>query len=92
MKRLISIIFPLLFALVVYSQNTTEPAPQGYDKVRSDIPHGKIDTVSYYSETVGNNRNAVIYTPPGYSNEKQYPVLYLLHGIGGDENSFQDKN
>jgi enterochelin esterase-like enzyme len=27
----------------------------------------------------------LVYTPPDYSKEKKYPVLYLLHGIGGDE-------
>ena len=26
-----------------------------------------------------------VYTPPGYSKDKKYPVLYLLHGIGGNE-------
>ena len=30
-----------------------------------------------------------VYTPPGYSTEKKYPVLYLLHGIGGDETEWQ---
>ena len=30
-----------------------------------------------------------VYTPPGYSKEKKYPVLYLLHGIGGDETEWQ---
>ena len=34
---------------------------------------------------VGTDRRALIYTPPGYSKNKKYPVLYLLHGIGGDE-------
>jgi len=53
--------------------------------IRVEIPHGKIDTVSYFSNTVGKNRNAVIYTPPGFSIAEKYPVLYLLHGIGGDE-------
>lgn len=46
---------------------------------------GKIDTISYPSKTVGVNRKAIIYTPPGFSKKKKYPVLYLLHGIGGDE-------
>ncbi len=85
MKTLISLIFLVLLGLADYSQDITNPVPQGYDVFRSDIPHGKIDTITYFSETVGNNRNAVIYTPPGFSNEKKYPVLYLLHGIGGDE-------
>jgi len=60
-------------------------APVGYDKVRNGIAHGKIDTLTYMSTTVGNNRRTLIYLPPGYSAQKKYPVLYLLHGIGGDE-------
>jgi enterochelin esterase-like enzyme len=61
------------------------PAPVGFDKIRQNITHGKIDTVTYNSKTVGNNRKMLVYTPPGYSAQKKYPVMYLLHGIGGDE-------
>jgi enterochelin esterase-like enzyme len=85
MKKLIFMIVPLLSGLIVNSQIVNEPVPAGFDVVRSEIPHGKIDTVTYYSNTVGNNRKAVIYTPPGFSNAEKYPALYLLHGIGGDE-------
>mgnify|MGYP003623269111 FL=1 len=60
-------------------------APRGYDIPREGIPHGKIDTIEYASKSVGTTRRALIYTPPGYSAGQQYPVLYLLHGIGGDE-------
>ena len=60
-------------------------APKGFDTPRDGISRGKIDTVEYVSKTVGSNRRALIYTPPGYSKSKKYPVLYLLHGIGGDE-------
>ena len=60
------------------------PAPEGFDKVRENIPHGKIGTVEYQSKTVGATRKMMIYTPPGFSANKKYPVLYLLHGIGGD--------
>jgi enterochelin esterase-like enzyme len=67
------------------SQTTVIPASLGFDVIRTDIPHGKIDTISYNSKTVGTTRKALIYTPPGYSAEKKYPVLYLLHGIGGDK-------
>jgi enterochelin esterase-like enzyme len=59
--------------------------PEGFDKPREGIAHGKIETVEYDSKSVGNKRKALVYTPPGYSAEKKYPVLYLLHGIGGDE-------
>src|SRR3954468_18781811 len=63
--------------------------PEGFDKVREGIPHGKIETVEYDSKSVGNKRKALIYTPPGYSADKKYPVLYLLHGIGGDEEEWR---
>jgi enterochelin esterase-like enzyme len=59
--------------------------PEGFDKAREGIAHGKIQTVEYESKSVGSKRKALVYTPPGYSAGKKYPVLYLLHGIGGDE-------
>jgi len=65
-------------------------APEGYDVPKANIPHGKIDTVTYYSQSVGNNRKMLVYTPPGYSANSTYPVLYLLHGIGGDEKEWFD--
>ncbi|WP_432713902.1 alpha/beta hydrolase-fold protein [Pedobacter sp.] len=74
-----------LFNKPVFSQGIVEPAAVGFDVEKVDIPHGQIDTITYYSKTVGNNRKAITYTPPGYSKNKKYPVLYLLHGIGGDE-------
>ena len=60
-------------------------APEGYDKKREGIANGKFEIVEYDSMTVGNSRKTMIYTPPGYSKDEKYPVLYLLHGIGGDE-------
>ncbi len=60
-------------------------APTGFDVKRDGIDHGKLETVEYDSATVGAKRKAQVYTPPGYDKEKKYPVLYLLHGIGGDE-------
>jgi enterochelin esterase-like enzyme len=68
-----------------YSQPIDKEAPKGFDQVRSGIATGKIDTIQYASKTVGTNRKALVYTPPGFSKKKKYPVLYLLHGIGGDE-------
>lgn len=60
-------------------------APAGYDQYSENIAHGNIDTIQYQSKTVGTNRTALIYLPPAYNPNKKYPVLYLLHGIGGDE-------
>ena len=81
----------LLFSFataIICLQASSQPVkqmPAGFDVVKENIPHGKIDTISYTSKTVGTSRRALIYTPPGYSEKKKYPVLYLLHGIGGDE-------
>ncbi len=63
--------------------------PSGFDKKRDDIPHGKLEMIEYESKTVGTTRKMQVYTPPGYSKDKKYPVLYLLHGIGGDETEWQ---
>jgi len=59
--------------------------PEGFDKTREGIAHGKLERVDYDSKTVGVKRWMQVYTPPGYSKETKYPVLYLLHGIGGNE-------
>jgi MYXO-CTERM domain-containing protein len=58
--------------------------PSGFDQRKNDIPHGALEAVTYPTENFGMQR-ATVYTPPGYSEAQQYPVLYLHHGIGGDE-------
>ncbi|TWU01581.1 alpha/beta hydrolase [Neorhodopirellula pilleata] len=69
-------------------QNYPDPADSIVEE-RDDIPHGKLELIEYESTTVGTTRKMNVYTPPGYSSEKKYPVLYLLHGIGGDETEWQ---
>ncbi len=63
-------------------------APAGFDAKRDGIEHGKMETVEYESKVSGGMRKLVVYTPPGYSKDNKYPVLYLLHGIGGDQNEW----
>ena len=63
--------------------------PAGFDAKRDGIGHGKLEMIEYDSKTVGARRKMQVYTPPGYSAERKYPVLYLLHGIGGDETEWQ---
>ena len=59
-------------------------APEGFDNETAGIERGTIEEVEYKSNTVGTMRKATIYLPPKYDKSKKYPVLYLLHGIGGD--------
>lgn len=66
------------------------PAPvEDFDKARDGVGHGKIEMIEYDSKSVGNKRKALVYTPPDYSVNAKYPVLYLLHGIGGDEGEWR---
>ncbi|RJP35581.1 MAG: esterase family protein [Candidatus Omnitrophota bacterium] len=66
-----------------------ETPPEGFTIVREGIAHGKLEMIEYDSKTVGARRKMQVYTPPNYSAEKKYPVLYLLHGLGGDETEWQ---
>jgi enterochelin esterase-like enzyme len=87
------VILLLLHATGVVGQDQDKPdtataiasAPEGFDAKRDGVERGKLETVEYDSTIVGAKRKAQVYTPPGYSADKKYPVLYLLHGIGGDE-------
>ncbi len=85
MKQLLSFFIGTLITVTVFAQPSEKQAPQGFDSLQQNIPHGTIDTIIYESKTVGTKRRAIVYTPPGYSKKIKYPVLYLLHGIGGDE-------
>ncbi|UCD49101.1 MAG: esterase family protein [Phycisphaerales bacterium] len=60
------------------------PAPEGFDVRRNKIARGKVETVEYDSKSVGIVRKLSVYAPPGYSKDEKYPVLYLLHGLGGN--------
>ncbi len=64
--------------------------PMPYDL--RDVPHGSLHVHYYASEAGGNRRRLVVYTPPGYDadRERDYPVLYLLHGSGDDESTWTE--
>ena len=65
------------------------PASDLWD-FKPDVPHGVVEAVWYPSEILKQKqRRMYVYTPPGYSTSKsKYPVLYLLHGGGGDEDAW----
>ena len=55
------------------------------------VPHGEVRTIWYESKSVGAERSFRVYTPPGYETCKvKYPVLYLLHGSGQNENDWSE--
>ncbi|MEW4491026.1 alpha/beta hydrolase-fold protein [Thalassoglobus sp. JC818] len=63
--------------------------PETITQKRDGIARGKLEMIEYESKTVGTTRRMNVYTPPGYTAEREYPVLYLLHGIGGDETEWE---
>jgi enterochelin esterase-like enzyme len=64
-------------------------APAYFDP--QPVPHGEIRVVWYESKNVGAERSFRVYTPPGYETSKvKYPVLYLLHGSGQNENDWSE--
>lgn len=57
----------------------------------NNVPHGTVSKVWYHSPALGMDRRLTVYTPAGYEKgDKSYPVFYLLHGMGGDENSWSE--
>jgi enterochelin esterase-like enzyme len=60
-------------------------APTGFDQPPTNGIAGRIEVFEYNSTVTGSRRKAVVYLPPHYSADRKYPVLYLLHGIGGNE-------
>ncbi|MBQ5574637.1 MAG: esterase [Bacteroidales bacterium] len=56
----------------------------------NEVPHGDLAKVWYNSPTLKMQRRMTIYTPAGYDKGKNYPVMYLLHGAGGDENAWSE--
>ncbi len=64
---------------------TLASAPAGFDTRREGTAAGRVERIEFDSSVTGNKRPAMVYLPPGYSTDREYPVLYLLHGIGGHE-------
>jgi enterochelin esterase-like enzyme len=54
------------------------------------VPHGAVTEVRFHSDVVGDDRDFFVYTPPNYDPKRKepYPVLYLLHGLGDDAQSW----
>lgn len=76
------------FGQIKLEADDVQAIPDPTDSIvenRKGIAHGSVEMFEYESKTVGTTRKANVYLPPDYSPKKKYPVLYLLHGIGGDE-------
>ncbi|HEX3044977.1 MAG TPA: malectin domain-containing carbohydrate-binding protein [Bacillota bacterium] len=81
------VIFTLLISASLFGATLPTTPPSGYDQVKS-VSHGQVSYFNYQSTATNSTRRARIYLPPGYSTSTKYPVLYLLHGIGGNEDEW----
>jgi enterochelin esterase-like enzyme len=98
MKKIARIVLPvfsafaLTFSMPVNRAEAADPLPAtppgGYDRVQNNIPHGQVRYISYQSSATNSQRRARIYLPPNYSTGKKYSAMYLLHGIGGNEDEW----
>ena len=64
-------------------------APAGFADVRDGAAQGRVVEFAYDSAVTGTRRKASVYLPAGYSAERRYPVLYLLHGIAGNQDEWR---
>jgi len=65
-------------------------APSGFDYKKDGVAYGTLTEKSYYSNTTKATRKCFVFTPAGYDPTLTYPVIYLLHGIGGTHTEWKD--
>lgn len=63
---------------------------KGHTYAVNNVPHGTLSRVWYDSPTLGQQRRMTVYLPAAYDGKKRFPVMYLLHGWGGDETAWGD--
>ncbi len=68
--------------------NVVAVMPQGFDEIKEGVTYATLNEITYDSKTTGTTRKANVILPPDYDKDKKYPVLYLLHGVGGDHNEW----
>lgn len=65
-------------------------APGDFTSRRAGVDYGIMEKKSYYSKDGNGQKQMNVILPPGYNTNEKYPVLYVLHGIGGNEDSMPD--
>lgn len=92
MKKLMLMILSCMMLLSVPAVRAEDAAwndpPEGFDQRQAGVAYGTTLFQTYLSRTTKSFRKVLVILPPDYSTEKTYPVLYLLHGIGGDHSEW----
>jgi enterochelin esterase-like enzyme len=81
----------ILLALPLIGTQAQDAGTPAWLEAR-DVAHGSVQPLTYRSASLDREREALVYLPPGYeSSPDRYPVLYLLHGAGGDQRTWIDQ-
>jgi len=80
---------PAAIALAADDVRAFPAAPAGFADDHPGQPHGSVVPFAYDSPVTHTRRTANVYLPPGYTAQRRYPVLYLLHGIGGNQDEWR---
>lgn len=89
LRMLLTAFLALLIPAAAMAVEEEELMPDTFFATRKiNVQYGTIDYVKYDSTTTGTQRKLKVLLPAGYDESKTYPVLYLLHGIGGDQNEW----
>ncbi|MDT0677520.1 alpha/beta hydrolase [Autumnicola musiva] len=94
MKKNYFLMIMSLLSLLLYSHSLKaqlQSNQEHFAEETAGIAHGNVEMKEYFSESVDTLRTTAVYTPPGFSEKRKYPVLYLLHGIGGDEREWLEQ-
>ena len=63
----------------------TELPPEGYEETLENVAYSEFKKYTYYSSTAGRDTNVNVLLPPNYSDDKEYPVVYIMHGFYDNE-------
>lgn len=87
-KLLIFLMVCVLLPAMAFAEEGWSDPPEGFDQRQDGVTYGTTVFKTYLSRTTGAFRKVLVILPPDYTAEKDYPVLYLLHGIGGDHSEW----
>lgn len=90
-RTLASLSLSALLVFLPITGSLAQEAQPAYMEMRN-VAHGDVQELNYHSESLDKDREAVVYLPPGYDEgSTSYPVLYLLHGAGGDQDTWTER-
>ena len=78
--------------MALFRDNIVTPDPSYASTRQNGVDYGQIKRVTYHSNTVGRDKEAIVILPPGYSQSEKYPVVYVNHGIFGSANDMLNED